>query len=57
MNDPVVQAVHAILDHITVNDQRMHLILRALDKLGVDEKSVTVAEEKFDANYLNKIVD
>ena len=57
MNDPVVQAIHAILDHITVNDQRMHLILRALDKLGVDEKSVTVAEEKFDANYLNKIVD
>ena len=57
MNDPVVQAIHAILDHITVNDQRMHLILMALNKLGVDENSVSVAEEKFDADHLNKIVD
>ena len=57
MNDPVVNAIHAILDHITVNDQRMRLILEALEKLGVDGKSVNVAEEKFDATYLNKIVD
>ena len=57
MNDPVVQAFHAILDHITVNDQRMHLILNALQKLGVDENSVSVAEGKFDADHLNKIVD
>ena len=57
MNDPVVQAIHAILDHITVNDQRMHLILNALQKLGVDENSVSVAEGKFDADHLNKIVD
>jgi serine O-acetyltransferase len=57
MNDPMVQAIHAILDHTAVNDQRMQLILKALDKLGVDINSVSVAEEKFDVNYLNKIVD
>lgn len=57
MNDPVVQAIHAILDHIAANDTRMHLILEALQKLGVDRKTVSVAEEKFDVNYLNKIVD
>lgn len=57
MNDPVVQAIHAILDHISANDQRMHLILDALQKLGVDSNTVSVIEEKFDVNYLNKIVD
>jgi len=57
MNDPVVQAIHAILDHIAANDTRMHLILEALQKLGVDSNTVSVAEEKFDVNYLNKIVD
>lgn len=57
MNDPVVQAIHAILDHIAANDTRMHLILEALNKLGVDKSAVEVAEGKFDVNYLNRIVD
>ena len=57
MNDPVVQAIHAILDHISANDQRMQLILEALQKLGVDSNTVSVSEGKFDVNYLNKIVD
>ena len=57
MNDPVVQAIHAILDHIAANDKRMHLILNALQTLGVDSKTVLVPEDKFDVNYLNKIVD
>jgi len=57
MNDPMVQAIHAILDHTAANDQRMELILKALENLGADINSVSVAEEKFDVNYLNKIVD
>ena len=35
MNDPMVQAVHAMLDHIAVNDQRMRLILEALQNLRI----------------------
>lgn len=57
MNDPMVQAIHAILDHTAANDRRMLLILKALEQLGVDTDKVTVPEEKFDVNYLNKIVD
>lgn len=57
MNDPIVQAIHAILDHEAANDQRMQLILKALNNLGVDISSVSVAEAKFDVNHLNKIVD
>jgi len=57
MNDPVVKAIHAIIDHTALNDKRMQLIIKALEQLGVDINSVSVAEEKFDVNYLNKIVD
>ncbi len=57
MNDPIVQAIHAILDHEAANDQRMQLIVKALNNLGVDISSVSVAEAKFDVNHLNKIVD
>ena len=57
MSDPMVQAIHALLDHAAANDQRMQLILKAIEKLGVDLSTVSVAEEKFDMNYLNKIVD
>ena len=57
MNDPMVQAIHAILDHTAANDERMQLIIQALEKLGVDINSVSVNEAKFDVNLLNKIVD
>jgi serine O-acetyltransferase len=57
MNDPMVQAIHAILDHTAANDRRIALILKALEQLGVDAEKVKVPEQDFDVNYLNKIVD
>jgi serine O-acetyltransferase len=57
MNDPMVQAIHAILDHTAANDQRMTLIIKALEQLGANVGEVSAPEEKFDVNYLNKIVD
>ncbi len=57
MNDPMVQAIHAILDHIAANDRRMELILNALQQLGVSLDKAAVPEDRFDVNYLNKIVD
>lgn len=57
MNDPMTQAIHAILDHAAANDKRMQLILQALAKLGADLDSLKVSEAGFDVDYLNKIVD
>lgn len=58
MNDPMVQAIHAILDHTAVTDRRIDIILQALERLGVDTRELSVPrDEKFDVNYLNKIVD
>ena len=58
MNDPMVQAIHAILDHVAGQDQKIERLCTALKKLGVEMKEEAVPEgEKFDVNYLNKIVD
>ncbi len=57
MNDPVVKAIHGLLDHTVVLDQRIELIVTQLKKLGVEPEQLVPPKDKFDANYLNKIVD
>ncbi|MDP3482400.1 MAG: serine O-acetyltransferase [Sulfuricella sp.] len=57
MNDPVVKAIHGLLDHTVVLDQRIELILAQLKKMGVEVAPLAPTQDQFDANYLNKIVD
>jgi serine O-acetyltransferase len=57
MNDPVVKAIHGLLDHTVVLDQRVELILAQLKKMGVEMEPLAPPQDQFDANYLNKIVD
>src|SRR5574340_349251 len=57
MNDPMVKAVHAMLDHGAVADHRIEAILAQLKKLGIEIPDEPAAKDQFDANYLNKIVD
>ncbi|MHB9099923.1 MAG: serine O-acetyltransferase [Sulfuricella sp.] len=57
MNDPVVKAIHGLLDHTVVLDQRVELILAQLKKMGVEMEPLSPPQDQFDANYLNKIVD
>lgn len=57
MNDPVVKAIHGLLDHTVVLDQRIELILAQLKKMGVEMEPLSPPRDQFDANYLNKIVD
>ncbi len=56
-NDPVSKALHGLIGHSVTVDQRIELILQRLEKMGagVDEERATA--DKFDPNYLNKIVD
>jgi len=56
MDDPLVKAMHKLLDHTVTIDQRIDEIMRRLEGVGVkvDDQN---ADDKFDANYLNKIVD
>ena len=57
MNDPIVQAIHGLIDHSVSTDQRLEQILEQLKKLGVQIQAEAESVEKFDPKYLNKIVD
>lgn len=57
MNDPMVKAVHSLLDHTVVTDHRIEEILSHLKRLGIEVPEGEGGGEKFDVSYLNKIVD
>jgi len=56
-NDPLAQAIHGLLGHSAAVDQRIELILKRLEKMGVDVEEARATADKFDPDYLNKIVD
>jgi serine O-acetyltransferase len=57
MNDPMVKAVHQMLGHAVTVDHRIEFILEQLRRLGVPVEDEKATADKFDANYLNRIVD
>lgn len=56
MNDPLVKAIHDLINHSASTDQRIDRILEQLQRLGVGSGE-SAEHDEFDANYLNKIVD
>jgi serine O-acetyltransferase len=56
MNDPVVKAIHGLIDHSANIDKRLDLILAQLNKMGANMPEEPNRDD-FDAGYLNKIVD
>lgn len=56
-NDPLSKAIHGLLGHSQVVDQRIELILKQLEKMGINVEEERATADKFDPNYLNKIVD
>ncbi|MGA7179857.1 MAG: serine O-acetyltransferase [Thiobacillaceae bacterium] len=57
MNDPMVKAVHGLIDHAAHVDERMEAILAQLEKLGGKLSESESGKDNFDPEYLNKIVD
>ncbi len=55
MNDPVVQALHELIDHSADTDQRIEHILAELQRLGL--KIENDVDSRLDATHLNKMVD
>jgi serine O-acetyltransferase len=53
INDPVVKAIHELIDHCAETDKRLERMCEELKRLGGKIED----GEKLDANYLNKIVD
>ena len=56
-NDPLSKAIHGLLGHSMVVDQRIELILQQLEKMGASIEEERATADKFDPNHLNKIVD
>ena len=57
MDDPVVRAVHQLIDHSTHADKRVDAIIAALKRGGIDVGGTSAEPDQFDPNYLNRIVD
>ncbi|QZA80587.1 serine O-acetyltransferase [Deefgea piscis] len=57
MNDPMVKAIHALLDHSVTTDQRLEMVLQRLEQLGVDCSQERASVDQFDPKHLNQIVD
>lgn len=55
MNDPVIQALHELIDHSADTDQRIAHILSELQRLGL--KIENDIAPRLDASHLNKMVD
>lgn len=54
-NDPIAQAIHELINHSAEADRRIDRVLAELERLG--GKIEAQEASRFDANYLNRIVD
>lgn len=59
-DDPLAKAIHGLLDHAVDTDRRLSMLLEHLERIGMLQEtghdSIATAD-KFDPNYLSKIVD
>ena len=57
MTDPLVQAIHGLLDHSVATDKKLEKLLARLEKMGVDCTDERADKDGFDAGYINRIVE
>lgn len=55
MNDPMVKAIHALLDHAAKQDQQLQEVMQQLEKLGADVETDVEVGKAFDVNALKNI--
>ena len=56
-DDPLAKAIHGLLDHAVETDRRIEHLLQLLERAGVSLEDEVATADKFDPNYLSKIVD
>jgi len=57
MNDPMVKAVHVLINHSASADARIDWIVAELKRLGGALEKQKEGTDRFDPEYLNRIVD
>ncbi|MDR2000343.1 MAG: serine O-acetyltransferase [Zoogloeaceae bacterium] len=56
-DDPLSMAIHGLLDHAVETDRRIEVLLRYIERCGVSLEDDVATADKFDPNYLSRIVD
>ena len=56
-DDPLAQAIHGLLDHAVDTDRRLELLLKSIERSGINLEDDVATADKFDPKYLSKIVD
>lgn len=56
-DDPVARAIHGLLDHAVETDRRLQSLLKSVERAGVSLEDDVATADKFDPNYLSRIVD
>jgi serine O-acetyltransferase len=57
MNDPMVQAIHALLDHAAEADERMQKLIALMQQGGVDCGDAKATADGFDPAQINKMLE
>jgi serine O-acetyltransferase len=57
MNDPVVQAIHTLLDHARATDERMERLVAQLKADGLEMSDAKATAERFDPGPINKMLE
>src|SRR5215475_2066665 len=57
MNDPMVQAIHRLIDHAAESDARLERLVAKLQRDGVDVADARATAEGFDPKRLNQMID
>jgi len=57
MNDPMVQAIHKLLDHASAADERFDRLVRQLTRDGLDCTDAKATADRFDPKQINKMLE
>src|SRR5262245_45017131 len=57
MNDPMVQAIHRLIDHAAESDARLERLIAQLQRDGMDVADARATAEGFDPKRLNQMID
>jgi len=57
MNDPMVQAIHRLVDHAAATDARLEALLARLEHEGVECGDAKATAEGFDPKKLNQMIE
>jgi serine O-acetyltransferase len=57
MNDPMVQAIHQLLDHASATDERLNRLVAQLQRDGVECGDARAVAEAFDPQQINKMLE